>query len=205
MSKKMRILTCAFAGCWIVVTPSGVFPMAIRVAIRACLSGLMSISLRGGGHGGVLSGQGGVVRRDCFRGAEGSIWHHFLRSGIVVCVVADGKGVMGNDEAFDVVVRVVIVSTLLPFSGPNVGVGVRKGVGLVSGRIEGAVRSGVRGGLIIRGTEVGVRVVGGVIVVLQGGRVVLTASHGRDILCRLLLDRWDEVVHNRVKEGNAGG
>jgi hypothetical protein len=200
MSKKTKILTCAFAGRGVVVTPSGVFPMTVGVAIWACLARLMCIFLQGGGHGGVLSGQGGVVWHDWFRRGEGSIWHHFLRSGIVVCVVVDGKGVMGNDEAFDVVMRVVIVSTLLPFSGANLRVGVRKGVGLASGRIEGTVRSGVRDGLIIRGAEVGVKVAGGVIVVVRGSRVILTASHERDTLCRLLLDRWDELIHDRVED-----
>jgi hypothetical protein len=80
-------------------------------------------------------------------------------------------------------VRVFIIGTLLPSSGAGVGVGVREGVGLGSGRVEATMRSGAWDGLIVRGTEIGVGVEDGVIVVVQGGRVILTASHGRDSLC----------------------
>jgi hypothetical protein len=183
MEKKSETLTSCTTSSRVLVTVASIMPVAVGTAIWARPTGLVTVLLRGSGHAGVVSGQGGVVWGDCFRGGEGSIWHQFFRSGIVVCAVVDGKRVMRDDKAFNVVVRVFIIGTLLPSSGAGVGVGVREGVGLGSGRVEATMRSGAWDGLIVRGTEIGVGVEDGVIVVVQGGRVILTASHGRDSLC----------------------
>jgi hypothetical protein len=203
MEKKSETLTSCTAGSRVLVAVASIMPMAIRAAIWARPTGLVTVLLRGSGHGGVVSGQGEVVRHDCFRGDEGSIWHHFFRSGIVVCAVVDGKRIVRDDKAFNVVVRVFMIGTLLPFSGAGVGVGVNERIGLDGGRVEATVRSGVLDGLIVRGTVIGVGVEGGVIVVVQGNGVILTANHERDTLCRLLLDRWDELIHDRVEDRSA--
>jgi hypothetical protein len=166
MSNESEILACRAAGHRILMTPTGIVPMAVWVVVWARLSGLVLILLQDSGLGCVLSGHKGAVRHHCLSGGEVVVGHHRLCRDIVVVAIVVAQRVAGDYETFNIAFRVAEIDSSLSFRGVNlgvpivvtmavdVGVGVRKGGWLGSGGVEGTVGSIMVDGLITRGFDV---------------------------------------------------